>query len=441
MSGRARAVGGRRRLRTPPIGFQHGRRERVFRTFPMVSWLYYWLTAHTTARLYLFGAVGVGPTALLLVAGYDSPSTFVGYAVLAWMAACMAAGYALRPRLQVEMHVPLRVESGSRFETRYTLRNTGRRTARELGIDTLIYSDWMSLRRSRAYLAALPPGAAETVTAEGHAVARGVYTLPSLRYDSGFPCGFWRWGRTDSAERTLSVYPRYVRLASLDLPLGHRHRQELSAARDLAREALEFHGCREYREGDALRHVHPRSSARLGVPVVKEFQAEGRSRTAILVDTRESGRLAASRARLTGDDPLEAALSLTAAMVEALSTTDRVLELLVAGPEMYRFVSSGRVGYFEEVLDILAAVEPCRGDPLLQLRPLLMEEIRDIQSVCLVLTGWDDTRAALVRELEAWEVGLKVVLVTARGLRPADVPPACRCLSARQVLRDGVLEL
>ena len=110
--------------------------------------------------------------------------------------------------------------------------------------------------------------------------------------------------------------------------------------------------------GDALRHVHPRSSARLGVPVVKEFQAEGRSRTAVLVDTRAGNVLSCMRARLMREDPVEAALSLAAAITDALSTTDRVLELLVAGPQIYRFVSAGRVGYLEEVLDILAAVEP-----------------------------------------------------------------------------------
>jgi uncharacterized protein (DUF58 family) len=255
-----------------------------------------------------------------------------------------------------------------------------------------------------------------------------------LRWDSDFPGGFWRWGRTDRVERVLYVHPRYTRLDSLDMPLGPRNRHELSAAMELSREAFEFHGCREYRDGDALRHVHPRSSARLGAPVVKEFQSEGRSRTAVLVDTRRplSGRW---RDLLPRSSPFEAALALTAAIVEALSVTDRVLELLIAGPEVYRFVSAGRVGYFEDVLDILAGIESCREDPLDKLEPLLFEEIRLIQSVCLVLTGWDARRAALVDELEAWEVGLKIVLITPDGRRPDGLPPGAQCLGARAVLR------
>lgn len=168
--------------------------------------------------------------------------------------------------------------------------------------------------------------------------------------------------------------------------------------------------------------------------MVKEFQSEGRSRTAVLVDTRRplSGRW---RDLLPRSSPFEAALALTAAIVEALSVTDRVLELLIAGPEVYRFVSAGRVGYFEDVLDILSGIESCREDPLDKLEPLLFGEIRLIQSVCLVLTGWDARRAALVDELEAWEVGLKIVLITPDGRRPDGLPPGAQCLGARAVLR------
>jgi uncharacterized protein (DUF58 family) len=429
------------RLRNPPIGYQHGRRSRFVRNFPMVCWVYYWLVAHTTPRLYLFAAAGLGPTLLLLLVGFENRVLPLGFAALAWIAVSVVAGLLWRPRLEVAVHTPARVECGSRFETRYTVRNLRRRSARDLAVDTLIFSDWMSLRRGRAHLAYLPPGASETLSAEGMALARGVYTLPALRYDSAFPCGFWRWGRTDPRERRLSVYPRYARLASLDIPLGTRNRQEFSAARELAREALEFHGCREFREGDALRHVHPRSSARLGVPVVKEFQAEGRSRTAVLVDTHEGGARERLRAALARESPVEAALSLAAAAADALSSTDRVLELLVAGPDIYRFVSQGRVGYLEAVLDILAAVEPSRNDPLDRLEPLLLDEIHAIQSVCLILTGWDRRREALARALDAWGVGLKIVLLTGRGAMPAGMPPEAVCVPVRDVLRGEVSAL
>lgn len=429
------------RLRNPPIGFQHGRRSRFTRNFPMVCWVYYGLVAHTTPRLFILGAVGVGPTLVMMLVGFDSHILPLGFAVVAWMVACMAVGLCCCPRLEVSAHMPARVECGSRFVTRYTVFNRSGRAVRDLAIDTLIFSDWLSLRRKRARLTVLSPHATETVSALGQALARGVYTLPALRYDSSFPCDFWRWGSTGRQERFLSVYPHYSRLVSFDIPLGNRNRQDLSTASELVREALEFHGCREFREGDALRHVHPRSSARLGVPVVKEFQAEGRSRTAVLVDTHAGDVLGRIRAKLTRQDPVEAALSVAAAITDTLSTTDRVLELLVAGPLIYRFVSAGRVGYLEEVLDILAAVESSLEDPLDKLEPLLLNEIRAIQSVCLILTGWDARREALVRTLGDWEIGLKVVLLVERGRPVVNLPPDVVCVSVGDVLRGEVHSL
>lgn len=241
-------------------------------------------------------------------------------------------------------------------------------------------------------------------------------------------------------DRRLTVFPAHAPLTALDIPMGARHRLDTHAARQLTRSALEFHGCREFRAGDALRHLHPRSSARAGVPVVKEFQAEGMGRTAIVVDTW--ARLPATVRRVVDDPVVEACLSLAAAVAEHLSRSDRVLELLAAGPGLYRFESAGRAGFLEEVLDILASVDPVGTDPLSRIQPVLMDEIRAIQSVCLILGRWDRKRAALVQELAAWQVGVKVILVTWReGVPPTELPDGAVCVSAGRVRRGEVVAL
>jgi hypothetical protein len=123
-----------RRLRYPPVGHQHGRQERLANRFPLVHGLYYWLTAHTTLRLYLTVLVGAAPTAFLMLTEFITPLFVVGFAVIAWIAACMALGLVLCPRLDVTCRMPTRVECGRAFETHYLVRNTGRRTARGIGI-------------------------------------------------------------------------------------------------------------------------------------------------------------------------------------------------------------------------------------------------------------------------------------------------------------------
>ncbi len=431
-----------RRFWFPPVGARlgHGGDRLAVSCLPLLGWIHYLLAACSTRALFALAVAGLLPATLLFALGMDTAPTLIGYALLAWMVAGAAAGYWWRPRLRMQVATPPRVLCGMPFELRYTVANNGRRPLRDLAIGTLFFPDPLQLRLRGAWLPWLAAGAVTVVTGRGLALRRGRYRLPPLRCDSAFPGGLWRWGRTDWQERPLTVYPAFTPLREFDLPLGARHRQELNAARHLAREALEFHGCREYREGDVLRHVHPRSSARLGVPVVKEFQAEGRGRTALLVDTWRAPWPVGFW--LSRRDPVEQVLSLAAAAVDALARSERVLELLAAGPGVYRFVSSGSGGYREDALDILASLEPCARDPLTRLEPLLLEEIRAIQSVCLLFTRWDERRAQLVQLLEAWRVGLKVVVVAGgSGRRDPRLPPEVVNVSARAVRRGEVLAL
>ncbi len=426
---------------SPPLGFQHGHRGVTVGKFPLLFWVNYFFLAHFTVRIFIFGVVAIAPTAFMMLVGFKSGMFLIGFSVTAWIIVCTVVGFFICPRLDLACDISERVECGSRFEINYTLRNSGKLTARNVYIETLPYSALFRLTSKRVTVGTVDAGESVSVKGWSKVRVRGVYTLPNLRWDSDYPGGFWRWGRTQAERRVLHVYPRYARLDNLEIPLGSGDRGELSSENKLSREAFEFHGCREFREGDLLRHVHPRSSARLGVPVVKEFQSEGRLRTAVLVDTTESGWLGRTGSRLLSNSTLEAALSLATSIVDFLSSTDRVIELLAAGSDVYRFVSSGRTGYFEEVLDIFASIESGKGDPFEKLEPMLMEEIRLIQSVCLVLTCWNDNRENLIKILDACGVGIKVVMITPDGRRPASLPIDIPCFSARSVLKGNVCSL
>lgn len=404
---------------------------------PFVMWGYYLLLALVTPRLVALGAVGMALPLGLMVIGVQNAGVNLGFASLGLVIVAYGAAWWWRPRLEVRIEAPVRVAQGQSFALRYLATNIGRRTAYDLAFESLPYPNLTELRFRGAHLACLPPGHVMRLDGGGTALRRGRYRLQPFRWDTDFPLSLWRCGRTDWSERFLNVYPAFAPLTALDIPMGARHRLDTHAARRLTRSALEFHGCREFRAGDAVRHLHPRSSARLGVPVVKEFQAEGQGRTAIVVDTMSA--LPASVARFITDAVVEAALALTAAVVDYLSREDRVLELLVAGPGLYRFESAGRIGYFEEVLDILAAIDHVTDDPLEMLEPMLLDEIQAIQSVCLILCRWDRRRAELVAELQARQVGLRIVLVTRRGgPPPPDAPSDTVCLDARAIRRGEV---
>ena len=424
----------------PEIGGRIARRTWVEFRFPFIHWLHYMTFGWTTRRLFAVTLVGVVPMAFLFMAGFNIESVSIMFPLVAAILAAVVMGWLLRPRVQFSADIPPRVERGRRFAVRYEVRNTSRRPAVDLDVGVMRFPILTEEGIGAARVPMLPAGASCIVESTGVGHYRGLYRLPPLRCHTEFPSGLWRWGRTDWSERHLSVYPSYTRLQSLDLPEGARNRIDIDSASQLTRSALEFHGCREFRQGDSLRHVHARSSARIGAPVIKEFQAEGRGRTAIVVDT---WRLRLMPEMGFFSDPVtEAALSLAAAVTDHLAQSDRELELLVAGPGVHRFKSAGRGGFIDEVLDILAAVETSGRDTLQQLAPVLVDEIQSIASVCMILVRWDKPRSDLARTLEAHGVGVKIVLVTPpKCRRPVDLPQDAVCVDCRAVERGEAVTL
>ncbi len=396
------------------------------RHVPLISWLYYASAAWSTPRLPVLAFITLVPAGGLMYFGIQSAANILGVAFLSLLIAGWFITTMLRPRLEVATHLPARVPAGSEYQVQYTVDNKGHRAAFDVEVETLPFPYLLELRSSPAWLHYLPPGRQSRIMGSGRALKRGRYLLQPMRWSTDFPFGLWRRGKTDWSHRTLNVYPAFTPLQTLNLPEGASGRRETHSARHLTREALEFHGCREFRAGDLVRHIHPRSSARLGFPVVKEFKADDRGRTALAIDTWRQHRWAGRD--MMRDPVVEASLSLAAAIADYLARTDNILELLVAGPRLHAFESAGRQAYLEQVLDILAAVEPCRDDSLDEWAPRLLEEIREIQQVIVLLGRWDEKRAAFVQSLRESGVGLKVVLVHHRrrpapNELPADVLP------------------
>jgi len=409
------------------------------RHLPIIAWWYYASAAWVSPRLVILAALGLGPTIGLMMMGILHPAMFLGFAVTALIIVGWITTGLLKPKLSVAVSYPHLVMSGTTFRLTYRIQNLGKRAALDIDLDALPYPHLLELKFRSASVPFLP--AHEEAIAEGQATAmrRGRYRLQPLRWDTDFPFGLWRWGKTDWRDRMLSVYPAYTPLRMLTIPSGTRHRQETHTASHLTREALEFHGCREYRTGDVMRHVHPRSSARMGVPVVKEFQAEGRGRIAVALDTWHRFPLAGRAA--VRDARVEAILSLSAAIMDHLARSDQTLEMMAAGPSLYRFESAGQLGYLEEALELLAALEPAHHDPLPSWAPHLLAELREIQSLILILGRWDETRAQLVEELQASQIGLKLILVHGRHKPVLADPPADTVWVHQQAIRRGEVAL
>src|SRR5579883_2315804 len=136
---------------------------------------------------------------------------------------------------------------------------------------------------------------------------RGVYNLKGYRAQTDFPYGLLRAYRVFSENRTLLVYPKFTRLARLDIPTGRRYQPGGVALASSLGDSYEFIGNREFREGDSLRNIDWRATARHSRLIVREYREEYFHRVAVILDTHVP-----RRDRAMHRDSLERAISLCA---------------------------------------------------------------------------------------------------------------------------------
>jgi uncharacterized protein (DUF58 family) len=116
---------------------------------------------------------------------------------------------------------------------------------------------------------------------------RGRYAFEDVRIELADPFGLEGVALSLPAPGALLVYPRLVRLDRLFSETGaHSH----DGRRLLLRRhsGFELHGVREYAQGESLRRVHWRSTARRGQLMVKELEDAPRDEIAVVLDADAS---------------------------------------------------------------------------------------------------------------------------------------------------------
>jgi uncharacterized protein (DUF58 family) len=209
-----------------------------------------------------------------------------------------------------------------------------------------------------------------------------------------------------SGRGTVLVYPRYFRLDAFDAPLGRRYQPGGIPLSSSTGDAIEFVGTRDYREGDPIKNIHWRSWARRGQPVVKEYQEEYFTRLAVVLDTFLSPR--PTPAQLAA---FEASVSLVASLSDHFSRSEAVVDILAAGPDIYE-VSAGRsLAYLDNILDVLACLEPCPDPPFAGVGPPLFDKLSQLTSVVAVLQDWDLERAAFLQKVLGLGTAVRILIV------------------------------
>jgi uncharacterized protein (DUF58 family) len=239
------------------------------------------------------------------------------------------------------------------------------------------------------------------------AARRGRYVVRGLGVGGTDPLGLLVTGRSyRQPAQAVLAYPRFFHIEQLLLPVGRRYQPGGIPLASSLGDVNEFVSTREYRPGDPLRKIHWRSWARRGAPVVKEYQEEYFSRIALVLDTYIPRRPRPAERRA-----FEAGVSLLASVADHFSRSENVVDIFAAGPDIYQ-VSAGRsLAYLENVLDVLACLEPCHEPPFAKVGPHLHEKLGQLTTVLAVLLDWDEEREEFLRALRGLGVAVRTFIV------------------------------
>src|SRR6185369_15472887 len=220
------------------------------------------------------------------------------------------------------------------------------------------------------------------------------------------PLGLIGTRTVDGPDQVLLVYPRFFTMDDLAIPLGRRYQPGGIPLSSNTGDAIEFVGTRDYREGDPVKSIHWRSWARRGAPVVKEYQEEYFCRIAIILDT-----FLPPKPTPADEAAFEAGVSVVASIADYFSRSEYIVDILAAGPDVYE-VSAGRsLAYLENILDVLACLEPCRDTPFSTIGPALFDKLAQITTVVAVLQDWDDHRERFLHQVKALGTSVRAILV------------------------------
>ncbi len=188
-------------------------------------------------------------------------------------------------------------------------------------------------------------------------LARGRYAFEDVRAEIADPFGLECVAVVLPAPGALLVYPRLVRLERLFSESGvHSH----DGRRMLLRRhtGFELHGVREYEQGESLRRVHWRSTARRGQLMVKELEDAPRDEVAVLLDADASSVVGGSF-----DMQVRAAGSI----VDAHVRHGRRAVLVVNSEQRDVQQVHSPAADWRRALELLAAIEPTGTAPVARL--------------------------------------------------------------------------
>jgi uncharacterized protein (DUF58 family) len=262
--------------------------------------------------------------------------------------------------------------------------------------------------------AELPPLPAHgEVEADGEIfpLRRGVLKFEGVTVARPDPFGLFRAFQKVSAPQRVLILPKRYPLPDIALPGALRYQEGGVALAAHVGASEEFVALRDYRHGDPLRHIHWRSWAKTGKPIVKEFEDEFFVRHALVLDTFDEE---------PNSEVLEEAVSVAASFACTMLTQESLLDLLFVGNESYCFTAGRGLAHADQMLEILASVKNCADQPFVNLENLVLKHISAVSGCICIFQKWDAARKQFIEKLKSLNVPLLILVVVPPGGKISD---------------------
>lgn len=131
----------------------------------------------------------------------------------------------------------------------------------------------------------LAPGQHCQLSYRLQAIRRGHFHFAQCEVRLYSPLGLWRERRVLPVDSQTRVYPDFTRLNGAPLMAVDRWLSRLGVRQQPRRGlGVDFHQLREYREGDTLRQIDWKATARKRAPIVREYQDERDQQVLLMLD-------------------------------------------------------------------------------------------------------------------------------------------------------------
>lgn len=319
-----------------------------------------------------------------------------------------------RPNVEIERAIePSRVIRGEVALGLLVVRNRGRLSVSPTTAEEKCGSETVAVDVPR-----LDPGGKTRTRYRLPTDRRAVLDIGPLSVVRQDPFGCWRTSQRLGKIERLWVHP--VVHALLSLPSGRTRSLDGPDRDGLPHGSVTFHALREYVPGDDLRHVHWRSSARLGTLMVREHVDTSLPQVTLVIDTKRADYEEGS---------FEEAMEVAASLAVAVTKASLPLRVVTTGGESVE--ARGRHSDARAVLDLLAGLSRVDHGSLRATMSHLAAERRG--DVLLVVMGAaDDEDSSAVGALGArYSRGVVVIVGDEPDEVAISVPGTVRVARAR----------